>query len=413
MRFSIIKTIYNKELKEVLRDKRMLLLVILMPFFLYPVLFTLMGKAQSSSRDKLKTEKIDVVLSPEAKGSTFAQTIAEDTTLNITFEALEQSQLDSITGKKIAIQLPSTEAQASLSEDSLAVVAVLIYGDDSEDVVSSRRRKIEEQLKSYGEVVTFERLRERGLAREFIQPVNVVQRDTASERAQTGRILGTLIPIMLLLFIFIGCIYIAIDTTAGEKERRTLQTIYTTPVTTNEIIAGKFGAVATVGLVSAFANLGSLLLSMRLQMSMMGAGDAIPFSISLAGTDILWITLLVMLATVFMAAITMAIVLLANSYKEAQSYVTPLMMGVLVPAMMASMPGMELNMKTAMIPMFNICLAMADIFKGTYSIPLIGVVTLFALIYGIVGLWIAGKTFGNESVVTGEKVDFKNLFSGR
>lgn len=413
MRLSIISSIYKKEIKEVLRDKRMLLLVILMPFFLYPVLFTLMGKAQSSSRDKLNTEKVEVFLSPDAKGTPFADAIAEDTTLSLVYEEMEQTELDSMRGKKLAIKLPDPAAQSNLSTDSMAVVAVLIYGDDSEDVVSSRRRKIETRLKSYGEVVTFERLRKRGLAREFIQPINVVQQDTASERAQTGRILGTLIPIMLLLFIFIGCIYIAIDTTAGEKERRTLQTIYTTPVSTNEIIAGKFGAVATVGLVSAFANLGSLLLSMRIQISMLGAGDSLPFSFSLAGGDIFWITLLVMLATVFMAAITMAVVLLANSYKEAQSYVTPLMMGVLVPAMMASMPGMELNMKTAMIPMFNICLAMADIFKGTYDIQLIGVVTLFALIYGIVGLWVAGRTFGNESVVTGEKVDFKNLFSGR
>jgi len=65
-----------------------------------------------------------------------------------------------------------------------------------------------------------------------------------------------------------------------------------------------------------------------------------------------------------------------------------------------------------MIPMFNICLAMAAIFKGSYSLSLIGLVALFALIYGLAGLWLAGRTFGNESVVTGEKVSLKS-FLGR
>jgi sodium transport system permease protein len=414
MRFPIISTIYKKEILEVLRDKKMLYLVILMPFFLYPVLFTLMGKVGASTRDKINTERVAVTINPEAEGSTLAKMLAADTTLNLTFATKTTAELDSMRGKALAILLPAESDVQRLTADSLAVQTIKIYGDDTEDVVGSRRRRIEGMLGAYGQQITNQRLTDRGLNPSFVSPIVIEQQDTASERATSGRLMGTIIPVMLLLFIFIGCIYIAIDTTAGEKERRTLQTIYTTPVSTNEIISGKFLAVASVGLVSAFANLGSLLLSMKIQASMMGAGDApSPFSLTLAGPDLVWIIVLVILATIFLAAVSMAVVLLANSYKEAQGYVTPLMMGVLVPAMMASMPGMELNMTTAMIPMFNICLAMSDIFAGTYSISMIGLVAVFALLYGLAGLWLAGRTFGNESVVTGEKVDWKNIFSGR
>lgn len=414
MRLPIISSIYKKEILEVLRDKKMLYLVILMPFFLYPVLFTLMGKVGASTRDKINTEKVAVTINPEAEGSTLAKMLAADTTLNLTFATKTTAELDSMRGKSLAILLPAESDVQRLTADSLAVQTIKIYGDDTEDVVGSRRRRIEGMLGAYGQQITNQRLTDRGLNPSFVSPIVIEQQDTASERAASGRLMGTIIPVMLLLFIFIGCIYIAIDTTAGEKERRTLQTIYTTPVSTNEIISGKFLAVASVGLVSAFANLGSLLLSMKIQASMMGAGDAAsPFSLTLGGADLLWIVILVILATIFLAAISMAVVLLANSYKEAQGYVTPLMMGVLVPAMMASMPGMELNMSTAMIPMFNICLAMSDIFAGTYSISMIGLVAVFALLYGLAGLWLAGRTFGNESVVTGEKVDWKNIFSGR
>ncbi|MEL6356033.1 MAG: ABC transporter permease, partial [Bacteroidota bacterium] len=407
MRPSIISTIYRKEIREVLRDKRMLYLVILMPFFLYPVLFLTMGSVGSNTIDKINTEKVSVFVNPEGKGSPLAELLAADTTLEVKYESLPQSRLDSIRGKSLAIILPAVEADSTATLQSQTIT---IYGDNTQDVISSRRRRIAGKFNAYGTQIVNQRLTNKGLAGDFIQPIKIEQTDTASDRSAAGAIMGRMIPIMLLLFIFIGCIYIAIDTTAGEKERRTLQTIYTTPVSTNEIIAGKFLAVATVGIVSAFANLGSLLLSMQLQARIMGDDGAdSPFQISLAGGDLAWLILLVILATVFLAALSMGIVLLANSYKEAQSYVTPLMMIVLIPAIMASMPGMELTTQSAMIPMFNICLAMAAIFKGTYSLGTIGLVALFALIYGLVGLWLAGRTFGNESVVTGEKVSWRSF----
>lgn len=409
MRFPIISTIYKKEIKEVVRDKRMLFLVILMPFFLYPVLFLFMGKVGASSRDKINTEKVTVYVNPEAEASPITDLLRSDTTLELRFEALPQSRLDSLREKELAITLPALLDDTATLKSKL----ITIYGDNTEDVVANRRQRITGMINAYGGNIVNQRLELRGLTEDFVNPIRITQTDTASERAAAGALMGRFVPMMLLLFVFIGCIYIAIDTTAGEKERRTLQTIYTTPASTNEIISGKFLAVATVGLLSAFANLGSLLLSMKIQLAMLGSDGGSMFSLSVGGIDVVWLVLLIILATIFLAAVSMAVVLLANSYKEAQSYVTPLMMAVLVPSIMAGMPGAELNIKTAMIPMYNICLAMSDIFKGTYSLGMIGLVAVFALLYGLVGLWLAGRTFGNESVVTGEKVDFKNLFSGR
>ncbi|MEM9836992.1 MAG: ABC transporter permease [Bacteroidota bacterium] len=407
MRMPIISSIYNKEIREVLRDKRMLYLVILMPFFLYPVMFYIMGKASASSENKVNTELVDVYINTDAQASPIIALLEQDTTLTLHYEDLSTAEKDSLSGKKIALQLPAVLNDTATLKSS----EIFIYGDNSEEVVSNRRRRITGLITAYNQQLANERLAGQGLSPDFIQPIKVTQTNTASERALAGMLMGTIVPIMLLLFVFLGCIYIAIDTTAGEKERKTLQTIYTTPVSTNEIIGGKFLAVATIGLVSAFANLGSLLFSMRLQTTLMGAGEKASslFQFSLGGMDIFWLVLLLMLATVFMAALCMGVVLLANSYKEAQSYVSPLMMVVLIPSVMATMPGMELNMQTAMVPMFNICLAMAELFKGDYNLTLIGVVAIFALLYGLFGLWIASRTFGNENVVTGEKVNWKSL----
>jgi sodium transport system permease protein len=123
--------------------------------------------------------------------------------------------------------------------------------------------------------------------------------------------------------------------------------------------------------------------------------------------------LLVLLTTLFLGAISLAVVLLANSYKEAQSYVSPLMMLVLIPAMLAGMPGMELNLQTALIPVFNIALAIIALFKGNWDPSLLSLVAAAGLVYGLVALWLTSLTFGNENVVTGEKFDWKQLFSSR
>jgi sodium transport system permease protein len=405
MRTNIITAIYRKEIKEVLRDKRMLYLVILMPFFLYPILFTLMGQVTSSQRDKLENEKVTVVINPEAQDGPVYQLLSQDTTLRLRTGPVTAAAIDTLK-KGIGIQVPEN-FQALL--DSNAVAAITIYGDNTQEVVSQRRRRIAGMLDGIGQQVVVQRLAARGMDAELLQPIRIQQQDLASNEAQTGKALGSFLPAMILFFIFLGSIYIAIDITAGEKERRTLQTLFSTPATTREIISGKFLAVASVGIISGAANLLSLMLSMLILVKYMGGGlDGMTLDVSPEGW--VFLVVLVLLSTLFIGSISLAVVLLANSYKEAQSYVTPLMMVVLIPAFLSQMPGMELTAQTAMIPMLNICLAIGEIFQGSASLGLIGLVAGFALLYGFFGLWLASKTFGNENVVNGEKVDFKSLF---
>lgn len=405
MRFSIISTIFRKEILEVIRDQRMLFLVILMPFFLYPALFTVMGKVQASSNEKMRTEKLAVTINEDAQGTDLAQLIAQDSSLEVSYVDFADTELDSTRGKQLAIILPLAD------NDSLDQTAnVSIFGDDSEDIVSNRRRGVARLIEGYGQQLTAERVSAAGLPDATLRPFAVEQQNTSIQQSPVAAMLGRFIPVMLLLFVFIGCIYIAIDITAGEKERRTLQTIYTTPASTNEIVFGKFLAVASIGLLSSFANLASLIFGMRIQANMLREGASSLLNITMGGADIAWLILLVALATIFLASLCLAVVLLANSYKEAQGYVTPLMMLVLIPALIAGTSGIELSTQTALIPVFNICVAMAAIFKGNYEVMLIGLVAVSAIVYGLFGLWLAGRTFSNENIVTGEKVTFKSLF---
>ena len=270
-----------------------------------------------------------------------------------------------------------------------------------------RERILRTQLTGLGDQLLNERLASKELSPEFANPLSIDSVDLSPEESG-DRMMVAFLPMMILLFIFIGCIYIAIDITAGEKERRTLQTLFTTTASTKEIVAGKFLAVAAVGIVSATMNILSLVVAMNIQAYLLEEESA-GMAMNLAPEAWVWLVILVLLTTLFLGALSLAVVLLANSYKEAQSYVSPLMMVVLIPAMMAIMPGVELNMQTALIPVFNVALSIVAILKGNFDTSMLAIVAAASFVYGILALYLASLSFGNENIITGEKVNWKAL----
>lgn len=405
MRTNIILTIFRKEILEVLRDKRMLYLIILLPFFLYPVLFTIIGKVGASQQDKLATQKVQVYLNPEAEKTPIYQFLSQDTTLDVKLVAFDRATIDTLKNT-IGIQVAPDYVEKIAAKGSAQIT---LFVDESKDVLSSRQGLIMAQLQALNQQIVSARLQEAQLDGALIQPLLIQSENLASEEQIMGKIMGGFLPMLILLFIFVGCVYIAIDITAGEKERRTLQTLYSTTASKSEIIGGKFLAVASVGVVSAAMNILSLLVAMQIQIRMMGENvNTLSFSIEPMGW--FWLALLTLLSTIFLGALSLAVVLLANSYKEAQSYVSPMMMLVLVPTMIAQMPGMELNSSTMMVPMLNISLAIGAIVKGSVEPTQMLTVAGMALVYALFALWLASRSFGNESVVTGEKIDWKQLF---
>ncbi|MEL6721553.1 MAG: ABC transporter permease [Bacteroidota bacterium] len=353
MRWSVINTIFLKELKEVLRDKRTVFLVILMPFFLYPVMFTVIGKVTSSQEQKINEEKVTVLINEAVKTSPIYALLEQDKTLEIKAEDFTKEGLDTM-GNTIGLKVLN---DANTALDSLQPVQLEIYANSTKDVLDSRTSKIKKQIEQLNQSIVNQRLAERELSNDFLVPVQVSNIDLAPPAAQMGKLIGRFIPMLLIFFIFTGIIYIAIDITAGEKERRTLQTLFVSPIKVPEIIGGKFLAVFAVGVVSALMNLLSLIFAVFLQAKIMGAGEgfsSISFSVGTQGW--IWLIVLILLSTVFIGGLTLAVVALANSYKESQSYVTPLMMLILFPAIFASQPGMELTVTTALIPIVNIFL---------------------------------------------------------
>ncbi len=408
MRKKIITTIFKKELLEVIRDKKMLFLVILLPFFMYPVLFTIIGKVGKSQDDKLSKTKVTVLVNPESEGTPIYKELIKMDNISVKSADFNVAMLDTM---KSTIGLKIIEP----TRDSLhpyQPIAATIFVNNAKDLLQKRGGQIQKVIAQYNQQLLMERLNSKGLTTEFITPVDVKVQDISSTEAKIGKVIGQFLPMVLLLFIFTGSIYIAIDITAGEKERKTLQTLFISPIKTKEIIAGKFLAVFTVGLISAFMNILSLMLAVFIQVKLMGGtgGGGVDMSVLAANINPMgwmFVLLIIFFTTIFIASLVLAVVIIANSYKEAQSYVSPLMMLILIPAMLSQMPGMELNASTAMVPVLNICLAIGSVLSGSYNLALLGLVTFSVLIYALIALYLASRTFNNESIITGQKVSLK------
>lgn len=402
MRSTIINTIFRKEILEIRRDQRMLYMLILLPVFLYPVLFTVMGRASADKKARFAEEQITLWLSEDLDQSNIYTMLQE---LQNTTIQLRNFTEEEVREAEYTIGVSTLPAGVGTTKPG-----VQIFSNQSKDLLVDRSNAVRAQLAVLGQQEIKQNLFMRNLPADLATPFPVEMVDVAPP-AGVNRLLISFIPMMLLLFVFTGCIYISIDITAGEKERMTLQTLFTAPVETLEIVIGKFLAVWSVGLVSAFMNTIAFLLSIRLQAYMMaGAEGSTAFDVQLAPSTLAWFVLLVLLATLFIAAICLAIMLLANSYKESQTYVTPLMMLVLVPALLVNMGGAELTITNALIPVYNLCLAMVALLKGTAeTLPLV-LTAASSLVYGGAALWLASRIFSNENVVTGERFSWRQIF---
>ena len=403
MRKKIISTIFKKELLEVVRDKKMLFLVILLPFFMYPVLFTIMGKVGKSQGDKMSNTKVTVLINQELEGTDIYKELDKLDNITMKVSSFDKSMLDSL---KSTIGIKVTHPAVD-SLHPYKPITAMIYVNESKDLLEKRGMQIQQVLSKYNEGLLASRLGEKGLTQEFITPIDIKLKDISSTEAKIGKVLGQFLPMLLLIFIFTGSIYIAIDITAGEKERKTLQTLFISPVKTREIITGKFLAVFTVGLISALMNVLSLMLAMFIQVKLMAGSSAAGMSglaINVDPTGWLFVFMIIVFTTIFLSAMVLAVVIIANSYKEAQSYVTPMMMFIMIPAVLSQMPGMELTASTAMIPILNICLAIGSVLSGSYNLGLLAIVTASVIIYALIALFMASRTFNNESVITGQKL---------
>jgi len=195
-------------------------------------------------------------------------------------------------------------------------------------------------------------------------------------------------------------LYPAVDLTAGEKERGTMETLLCSPVARTDLALGKCLMVLTASVVTTMLSLCSTGVSFMLakkMVSSMAGGGALPLTMDACSLAEVFVMMLPM--ATFFSATMLAIGLFSRSSKEAQSYLQPLLILTILPAVASVLPGVELNCRLALIPVLNVSLVSKEILSGTFHWNYIALIFGSTCVYAAAALSVAVALFKRESVL--------------
>ncbi len=388
-------TVFGKEVRETIRDRRTLMMMIVLPVLLYPLLLVVIEQFALFGARQMEAEAARVELMGEVPPEMRAF-LASDAEIDLVDDAPEPGAppADAIRGGTVDAAVVLGPAAAT--EETRDVVVVFNRADDrsvrARDLLSRR-------LLAWGDTLLERRLVGRDLPPGFVRPLAVADTSIARAEEVGGYALGRFLPVLLILMTLLGTFYPAIDMAAGEKERGTLETLLTAPVSSRDVVMGKFAAVALVGVVAAGLNLGSMLLTFQSGLFQITRTLDVEFSIPLRAVALIFVTL-VPLAILF-GALFLGIAVRSRSFKEAQNSLTPVYVATMVPAMLPMVPGIELTPAMALVPVAGVGLFFRELMAGDASAAM-GALTLGATVgWALLALRFATVSFGREEVLFG------------
>ena len=395
----MIFTIFKKEIKDTLRDRRTIIAMIVIPILVFPLILGIVTQVSSSFEKGQKEETLNIAL-------------LSDNTSNAFTLALDAIP-DSLGPKKLIFRDDTLGIRKLIDDDSIQIAINIPANYDRqmelgesvpiEIMLKETNIGYKSRIKKYLDIIESENLETRlaklKIGQELLNPIDEKFTNLSSSKEMIGKIAGGFLPYLFIIFGFIGCLYPAIDLFTGEKERKTLETLLTTPVERWKILVGKMMVVVVSGLAAASFALLGLYLTLNVfelvpNAEIMGIVNSIlsvPFILSLY--------ILLIPLTVFFAGVMIPITIYAKSFKEAQSILTPVNFIIILPAMIGFIPGIELNFVTAFIPIVNIVLATKELVAGTLSVGLMSLVFAVMFLCATFAVLISYKRFEKESNV--------------
>jgi sodium transport system permease protein len=404
-----ILTVFRKELRDMLRDRRTIISMIVIPTFVMPALMGLVVFVALKVAREVATTPPTVMLvggqdSPEAR-----RALESQQRLKIVPAAENWRQMISEKKLRAVVELPRG-VDAALQRGERVTIKIYHYqGELRSDRAVSEVRRI---FSSYSEKIVEARLTERGLSLAAIRPLDVKAENVAPPEKVGGNMIGGIIPYFFLLLAFTGAMYPAMDLTAGEKERGTMETLLCSPVARLDLVLGKFLMILTASVATVAFSLVSMLVTFSI------GGAIIASRITESGTasaqraaekfssmttidplGLLAVLGMVAPMIVLFAAVLFAISLFAKSFKEAQSYVSPLIIVIIMPAGIGMLPGVELNARLALIPILNVSLASKELVSGVWHWDYLALIFGSTCTYAAVALYLAVRMFNREDVI--------------
>jgi sodium transport system permease protein len=384
----IIFTIYQKEMLELTRDRRTLISMIALPLAAIPVLFIVTSHFVSSREKTAETEAAKIAVSANVKTAGLLDQLS-----GWGFEPVSKPDLrGAVERKEVAAAIEETVSESGDPE-------LRLYEDQTNDASAVASTNLRVALDALKTDKVRAALAGSGISEKILTPFRVRRVNVAPPKKMAGFLFGSIIGYTVILLMFSCCMYPSIDMTAGEKERRTLEVLLSSPARREEIVLGKIMAATTAAFITAMLTVGSMVVSFRMMPHTAKASEMFKAGVPMTPSIVALVLVSLLPTAVVAAAVMISICSFAKSFKEGQSYLTPLIMLVVFPAVVGMLPGVELKGLMAMIPVFNVSQLIKQIFLGEFSVRSFLVAFLANLAYATFAFWTAVRVFKSEGVL--------------
>ena len=376
-----IAIVYRKELRDLLRDWRAIISIIVVPVVIVPVLILgalnivnrTMKEAPKNSKTMEGAPKVMLLGAENSPES--AAALRKLKKFDLVAASPDYTNL--ISNKKIraAVEIPKGFDAAVEGEHK---TAIRIYTYVGEPQSMQTAQQLQEFFQHRREETVRRRLLDRHLAETLVTPFDVQLTNVASPKQTTGVVLGMILPYVMIVMCLAGAIYPAIDMTAGEKERGTLETLLSSPASRTQLVLGKGLVVLTMSLATALLSISANGFSLLF----VNRGILSKLPLTLDPLALVWVCVMMIPLAVFIASMAVAVGLFARSAKEANTYLQPMLLLAIIPAIVAALPGVDFNYALAFIPVLNMSLLCKELLAGSYHwghvLAVFGSMTLYA-----------------------------------
>jgi sodium transport system permease protein len=358
MRWEKIGIVWFKEMLDTIRDHRSLFLMVVLPLVLYPAMFMLGGTIIGRQEAKEKAMDVSVALGSADGAESLRTAIQGADNMDV---VASESPKDRVADGSVDLGLlPGPGFDDAIARGETPKLEV--FYDGAESGSREARSRVKKALDDLRERVRRERLGMIGADEKLLLVIEDVETNVASKQKMTGFAIGALVPYLLTILIATGAYHTAVDATAGEKERNTLETILVSSAGRFEIVFGKYLAIVTSSLVATLAGIIGMAATFLLLAQKLGGASEPIAALPPAMIPVLF--LMAVPLALLLSAVLLAIGCFARSTKEAQTFLSYFQFLIILLALTSIVQDVHADLTTYLIPVLNVAMVQREMLVG-------------------------------------------------
>ena len=361
-----IRIVYGKELRDSLRDRRTIFSMIIVPVLVVPLLMLGVGALMFKTVTQARQEIARVmIIGGENSPKVLAALHAAN---NLQIVPATEDFTNQIVEKRVnaVVKLPP-DFDAAVARGEKAGVEIYEYQGEMKSGFAAGDLNV--FFQNLRDATVRERLQGRGVPVDVLNPFTIRRQNVAPPAKVAGSLLGGILLYIIIIMSLTGAMYPALDLTAGEKERGTMETILCCPVGRTDLVLGKFLMVLTASVGTVLLSLLSMGATFHIAKGLLARSvprEALQNVVTIDIDGVAGVFLMLLPVAVMFSALLLMVGLFAKSFREAQSYAGPLLLVAIVPTVVGMLPGMDLNATRAVVPLLNVSLVCKEMMAGAW-----------------------------------------------